>query len=158
MPVKPLDEKLATLKKQAAESYCAAVFSVIQEDTFKDVRFVLKGPATLTTGSYNTGTNPIAYRKVPHVGLEEFTLQHVYVGARGDLIFRFKPAETTEYHLMEMRDEEASTLLRGFNSEVGNHEVIRAARKHSRELIDDYLSERNVARNAHVYEGGFGSW
>jgi hypothetical protein len=117
--------------------------------------FMLTGPETLTVKIEESG-----YKKRPHIGGEEFTVEDVYLGKKGDLIFVFEPISPEGYDVMEMKEADARRSLSGFNGLVDV--MLRGAMTELRQDRQESARTEELKRNENLFdvyaEQGFGSF
>lgn len=126
-------------------------------DYFEENKFeaTLVAPCTLTV-KVPSGE----FRKVPHIGGENFVPVGAYAGKRNNLIFVFRPVGVTSYATMEMTEADAKKNLAGFDTYLKgalNHNFettmkeLRQERSRKKEL-------EKVADKANEYGEEFASW
>lgn len=125
---------------------------------FKDVTTTVKlfAPTMLTVKVPGTG-----FKKVSHIGGEEFKIDSVYLGKKSKLIFAFNPVDTVTYSQMEMEGDEALAALEhfrnGVDGAVGGDYVQEVSA--IRRLEADAREAVATANKFNEYEDiGFGSW
>lgn len=120
-----------------------------------DKTFSLAQPANLTV-VLNGGQ----YSRRNHIGGEDFHIHEVYLGKRGDLIYKFRPNGASSYILMEMREQEAIKQLLGFGefaSKLYQDETLRELIE-ARDRASLDRERAQLATREEYKEMGFASW
>lgn len=141
--------------QQALEKLAACMTASFEKDANTLPAVTLLSPSALTVSVPGKG-----YRKINHVGGEEFRPVRVTVGKTGKLIFVFKPLAAAVYAEMEMLEVDAQTQLEGFrqmaNDACGSGNFVDAMRA-IRQIETKAYEQEQVKEKAAVYEE-FGSW
>lgn len=125
---------------------------------FKDNTRTVKlfAPTMLTVKVVGTG-----YKKVSHIGGEEFKIDGVYLGKKGKLIFTFAPVDTVTYSHMEMEGDEALASLEHFRNAVDaavGGDFVQVATAIRRLEADAREAAASASKFTEYEDIGFGSW
>lgn len=160
MEVEKLNAELeeGSLNEASMESFVKWLHAKCREEAEKPnsvlaQTFMLNGPMSLTVCRANGD-----YRKLSHIGGEDFCADGAYLGKRGQIILRFAPVMASDYQYAEMSLKEAMSNFAEF---TGWFALIGASRRLS-EIKEKEVQEKerkeNEKRFGHYEDIGFGSW
>ena len=145
---------------------CAQIVAKIDREPI----YNLSAPQTLPIRQFDG-----AYRQRPIAADEEFTFKGCRVGARGQVIFEFKPMDPTKFDQMELEEKNVFTALGDFEAAViaslevsvpfrvnwAHASKAWIAAEHGRrkqEAIDIEAAAQKEVDDAYGSNSAFGSW